>query len=169
MTFLIRAWSQLWSLVHARNGALTSRAITHVKSVGNFPNQHVDTSNTSSLSGENLQKPSGRENRLTELWQRFERKQSEQRPIWPEQLLDIAKQIAKGHRQYLVAMRPNEMPVSYASRIQRLEADYPVVSYAAQNERAFEVGKECLRVLEGIEPSTEGVVSESIPRFYALR
>lgn len=112
--------------------------------------------------GRELTEAQWRENRLTELWQRFERSQSEQRPIWPVHLLDIAKQIAKGNRQYVVAMRSNEMPVSYAGRIQRLEADYPVVSYTAQNERAFEVGKECLRVLEGIEPNAEGVVGESI-------
>lgn len=112
--------------------------------------------------GRELTEAQWRENRLTELWQRFERTQSEQRPIWPDHLLDIAKQIAKGIRQYVVPMRPNEMPVTYAQRITRLEAEYPVVSYVAQNERAFAVGKECLRVLNGLNVATDGVVGESI-------
>jgi hypothetical protein len=111
--------------------------------------------------GKELTEAQWRESRIKELWERYERTKAERRPLWPEQLLEIAKQIAKGHRCFVVAMRANEMPITYVERIRRLENTYPVVSYVPQNERAHDVGKEALRALDGVNVEFEGVFPEA--------
>jgi hypothetical protein len=113
--------------------------------------------------GRELQEAQWREHRIRELWQRFEQTQEfRQRPIWPDYLLKVAKQIARGCRDYSVPIEPNEMPINYAERIQRLESMYPVISYVPQEEQLYEIGRQAIRVLNGINVDVSDLVSQPV-------
>ncbi len=89
-----------------------------------------------------------RERRLRTLWEQYEATRKESRPLWPEGLLAIAQSIAKGGREIAVARRPDELQMTYANRIRRLQVRYPVIAFVPEDQYAFDVGQEALQELD---------------------
>jgi hypothetical protein len=50
--------------------------------------------------------------RIRELWECFEKTRSAKRPLCPDFLLEIAKEIAKGERSIVVPRKREEWPIS---------------------------------------------------------
>ena len=96
-----------------------------------------------------------RERKLRELWEQFENTSSEARPLWPDDLLQIGKQIAKGNTAVVVQRAPREMQMTYANRVQRMQAEYPVILFVPEDQRAYDVGLAALEEFDSIPTSDE--------------
>jgi len=86
-----------------------------------------------------------RERKLRELWDCHCRRREESRSIWPDDLLAVAKRVARGQADVPVARGPTEKQLQYASRIQGLQRKYPVIAFIPEDQHAYEIG---LAVLE---------------------
>jgi hypothetical protein len=100
-----------------------------------------------------------RERKLRELWDAFCEGREEARPLWPEDLLVIAKRIAAGTPEIPIPRGPYEKQYTYAARIQRMQAKYPVVLFKPEDQYAYEVGQAALEVFEQVP--TEPMVFKS--------
>ena len=91
-----------------------------------------------------------RERKLRELWDSFCNSCDDERPLWPEDLLIIAKRIAKGTPEIPIPRGPSEKQHQYAARIQRMQAKYPVILFLPEDQHAYEVGQAALELFEAI-------------------
>jgi len=108
------------------------------------------------LLGTDLREAQRRERKLRELWDRFEASQLEERLLWPEALLEIAKRVAKGDSKIEIPRKPDEMQFTYADRIRRLQATYPVIAFLPADQHAYEVGQEALRLFAEVDTPSAG-------------
>ncbi len=110
--------------------------------------------------GTDRQQAEVRERKLRELWEQFEADKEESRPLWPDDLLIVAKRVAKGLNEVPVPRGPKERQVTYADRLRRMQAKYPVISFVPDDRRAYEVGLAALESFEEIPVSDDlaGVV-----------
>lgn len=102
------------------------------------------------LLGTDRKEAERRERKLCELWDTFSASCTEDRPLWPEDLLIIAKRIAKGTPEIPIPRGPGEKQHQYAARIQRMQAKYPVVLFLPEDQHAFEIGQAALELFEAI-------------------
>lgn len=109
------------------------------------------------LLGTDRKEAERRERKLCELWDTFSKSCDEARPIWPDDLLIIARRIAKGTPEIPIPRGPSEKQHQYAARIQRMQAKYPVVLFLPEDQHAFEVGQAALEMFEKV-PSDLGAV-----------
>ncbi|MEZ6126977.1 MAG: hypothetical protein R3C49_27995, partial [Planctomycetaceae bacterium] len=91
-----------------------------------------------------------RERKLRELWDIYSASCIEERPLWPDDLLDVARRIARGIPDISIARRPNEQEYVYAARIRKLQATYPVILFLPEDERGFEIGRGILDRFEAV-------------------
>ncbi len=91
-----------------------------------------------------------RERKLRELWDSFCNSCEDERSLGPEDLLIIAKRIAKGTPEIPIPRGPSEKQHQYASRIQRMQAKYPVILLLPEVQHAYEVGQAALELFEAI-------------------
>ena len=91
-----------------------------------------------------------RERKLRELWDVYASGCDEDRPFWTDDLLAIARRIAKGEPDVVIPRGPQEMLYQYAARIQRIQAKYPVVLFKPEDQHAYEVGLAALEAFEAI-------------------
>ncbi len=68
--------------------------------------------------GQDRKEAEKRERKLKEIWDTYLSECDEKKPIWPEDLLVIAKRVAKGIPEIPVPRGPNEKQMQYAGRIQ---------------------------------------------------
>ncbi len=101
--------------------------------------------------GQDRKEAEKRERKLKELWDTFVSEREETKPIWPDDLLIIAKRIAKGIPEVPVPRGPNEKQMEYANRVQRMQAKYPVVLFLPEDQHAFEIGQAALEGFELID------------------
>ena len=92
------------------------------------------------LLGKDLNAAETRERKLRELWDRHASKQQQRRPLWPDDLLEIGKLIARGVEEIAVPQKESESQIGYASRIRTLQASYPVVLFLPANRYVYDVG-----------------------------
>ncbi|QDU96273.1 hypothetical protein [Lignipirellula cremea] len=102
------------------------------------------------LLGTDRKEAERRERKLSELWDTFAASCQEDRPLWPDDLLIIAKRIAKGTPEIPIPRGPSEKQHQYAARIQRMQAKYPVVLFLPEDQHAYEVGQAALEMFEAI-------------------
>ena len=100
--------------------------------------------------GKDRQQAEWRERKLRELWDRFANATSEEKPFWPKDLLEIAKLIAKGVKEIAVVPSPDESPLQYASQIQGLQVEHPVVLFVPADRYKYDVGLAAIHCLERI-------------------
>jgi len=105
------------------------------------------------LLGTDRKKAEKLERKLCELWETFAASCEEDRPLWPDDLLIIAKRIAKGTPQIPIPRGPSEKQHQYAARIQRMQAKYPVVLFLPEDQHAYEVGQDALVLFESMQQS----------------
>lgn len=68
-----------------------------------------------------------RERKVRELWDAFAEDQDEEKTIWPDDLMVIAKRLANGIRDTPVPRGATEKQHQSAARLQRMQAKYPVI------------------------------------------
>ena len=85
-----------------------------------------------------------RDQRLRELWEQFESSSQQERPLWPRDLLAIAKQVAKGHTEVTLTRYGDEQPEDYAYRLKFLQTKCPVAILKPDDEQVYETGCEQL-------------------------
>lgn len=102
------------------------------------------------LLGTDRKEAERRERKLRELWDRFVEGSTDTRPLWPDDLMVVAKRIAKGIPEIPIPRGVNEKQCDYAARIQRMQAKYPVVLFLPEDQHAFEVGQAALEMFEAI-------------------
>ena len=100
-----------------------------------------------------------RERKLRELWDRYAAGIELSQPLWPADLLELAKLVARGVEEVSVAMRPGESPLSYASRIRALQATHPIALFVPVNQYIYDVGS---AALHGFGQLTEESRIESV-------
>ncbi|MEK6238262.1 MAG: hypothetical protein N2C14_26400, partial [Planctomycetales bacterium] len=110
------------------------------------------------LLGTDLREAQKRERKLRELWEEYERGRREKRPLWPPGLLDVAKKVAKGAAEVAIPRKPNEMQMTYADRIRRLQSAFPVITFVPVDFHAHEVGVEALSALEALPGVADSLV-----------
>jgi hypothetical protein len=111
------------------------------------------------LLGKDRREAEIRERKLRELWDRYERTAGTARPIWPEGLMVIAEGIAKGSSEIVIQRLAGEMQSSYVNRILRMQSLYPVICFTAEDQAAFEVGREALQAFQEIAASAPAISS----------
>ena len=121
------------------------------------------------LLGKDLNAAETRERKLRELWDRHASQQQQRRPLWPDDLLEIGKLIARGVEEIAVPQKEAESQIGYAGRIRTLQASYPVVLFLPANRYSYDVGCAALQQLDevpGEVPSTaaEKTVQQQLPR-----
>ncbi len=102
------------------------------------------------LLGTDRKEAERRERKLRELWDRFVEGNKDTRPLWPDDLMVVAKRIAKGIPEIPIPRGVNEKQCNYAARIQRMQAKYPVILFLPEDQHAFEVGQAALEMFEAI-------------------
>lgn len=102
------------------------------------------------LLGTDRKEAERRERKLRELWDTYSTGCAADRPLWPDDLLVIAKRVAKGIPEIPIPRGPNERQCDYAARIQRMQAKYPVVLFLPEDQHAFEVGQAALELFETV-------------------
>lgn len=83
---------------------------------------------------------------LRELWDRFAASR-------PEDLVGIAKLIARGVTEIAIAPGPRENQLEYATRIQRLQATHPVALFVPSDRYMYDVGCAAANCLDQIPVS----------------
>ena len=121
------------------------------------------------LLGKDLNAAETRERKLRELWDRHASKQQQRRPLWPDDLLEIGKLIARGVEEIAVPQKEAESQIGYAGRIRTLQASYPVVLFLPANRYSYDVGCAALHQLDQVPgelPSmaTEQTGQQPLPR-----
>lgn len=111
------------------------------------------------LLGTDRQEAERREHKLRELWENYADECDETRPLWPDDLLSIAKQIAQGTPEIVIPRSPGEPQAVYAGRIQRIQAKYPVVLFLPEDRRAYEVGQSALELFASLPPQSPPEIS----------
>lgn len=102
------------------------------------------------LLGTDRKEAERRERKLRELWESFCASCDDEKPLWPDDLLSIAKSIAQGIPEVTIARGKNELQITYAGRIRRIQAKYPVVLFKPKDQYAFDVGQAALDEFEAI-------------------
>lgn len=102
------------------------------------------------LLGTDRKEAERRERKLRELWDTFSQGCDDERPLWPEDLLVIAKRIAKGIPEIPIPRGPSERQCDYAARIQRMQTKYPVILFLPEDQHAFEIGQAALELFEAV-------------------
>jgi hypothetical protein len=115
------------------------------------------------LLGKDRREAEIRERKLRELWDRYERTAGTSRPTWPEGLMVIAECVAKGSSEIVVQRLPGEMQSSYVNRILRMQSLYPVICFIAEDQAAFDVGREALQAFHDIAASAPAPAISSFP------
>lgn len=90
--------------------------------------------------GSDLKEAKRREMMLQQLWEYVERQAGEGQAVWPSDILELAKQIARGDSAKLCKV-DFEHPSEYAVRVARLQADLPMVPIHPDDEAAFNRGR----------------------------
>ena len=108
------------------------------------------------LLGTDRKEAERRERKLRELWDSFVASSKDDRPLWPDDLMVVAKRIAKGIPEIPIPRGPSEKQHEYAARIQRMQAKYPVVLFLPEDQHAYEIGQAALELFESI-PHQEDV------------
>jgi integrase len=98
--------------------------------------------------GTDLREAEKRERKLRELWDAYAVGCDEDRPFWMDDLMAIAKRIAKGVPDVPIPRGPQEKLYQYAERIKRIQAKYPVILFKPEDEHAYEVGLAALEMFE---------------------
>ncbi|QEG24764.1 hypothetical protein [Mariniblastus fucicola] len=122
------------------------------------------------LLGKERRQAEWRERKLRELWDRFANSTPEDKPLWPEDLLEIAKLIAKGVEEVAVVSRPDDEAITYASRIQALQAEHSVVLFVPADRYLYDVGcaaLHCLGKLPALETRDRIQLSQNSPGEYS--
>ncbi len=114
------------------------------------------------LLGTNQKEAEPRARKLRELWDSFAVACDEDRPQWPDDLLIIAKRIAKGIPEIPIPRGPSERQHTYAARIQRMQAKYPVILFLPEDQHAFEIGQCALEMFEAIACNPEDLTIRAI-------
>ena len=91
-----------------------------------------------------------RERKLRELWDSFVAGRKEGRPFWSDDIMAIAKRVAKGIPDVPIPRGPQEKQYQYAERIQRIQAKYPVILFKPEDQHAYEVGLAAMEAFESI-------------------
>ena len=99
-----------------------------------------------------------RERKLRELWETYERMRRESRPVWPDDLLEIAKLVAKGAAEAPVSRKPRELNFTYAGRVRRLQSQFPVICFVPEDRHAYDTGLELVHGFEAIPAPREPFV-----------
>jgi len=86
--------------------------------------------------GTDLREARRREMMLSQLWEHAERRVGGGRAVWPEDLLEMARQIARDGIAR-IARREDEPADAYAMRFGKLRQQYPGVAISAADEVAF--------------------------------
>jgi len=82
-----------------------------------------------------------RDDQLRRLWEQIEREAPQGTALWDEQTLDIAKQLAKGTEPISLAPIPDdELPTSYASRLQRIQNRFSFVRFVPSDNERYTTG-----------------------------
>ena len=102
------------------------------------------------LLGTDRKEAERRERKLRELWDSFVASSKDARPLWPDDLMVVAKRVAKGIPEIPIPRGPSEKQHEYAARIQRMQAKYPVVLFLPEDQHAFEIGQAALELFESI-------------------
>lgn len=102
-----------------------------------------------------------RDQKLQELWDIFAGTRSEPRPLWTDDLLHIASQIAKGATRVPVPRQGQSSPAGYAERIERLQSRYPVVHFTAEDEAAYALGRSMLAEFRAVPVSDKAMINFS--------
>lgn len=102
------------------------------------------------LLGTDRREAERRERKLRELWDTFCVGCTDERPLWSEDLLVIAKRIAKGIPEIPIPRGPSERQCDYAARIQRMQTKYPVILFLPEDQHAFEIGQAALELFETV-------------------
>ncbi len=93
--------------------------------------------------GKDLHDARDREDLLRALWNRFIKGATTTKPLWPEPLLEVAKQIASGETTIAVKREADEQLIGYSARLKHIRQLYPVVSFVAETP---ELEADCDRV-----------------------
>jgi hypothetical protein len=109
-----------------------------------------------------------RERKLRELWDSFCNSCEDERPLWPEDLLIIAKRIAKGTPEIPIPRGPSEKQHQYAARIQRMQTKYPVILFLPEDQHAYEVGQAALELFEAIPHEPASIQTPDVELIEAL-
>lgn len=89
--------------------------------------------------GSDLKEAKRREVMLQQLWEHVEHQTGEGRAVWPADILELAKQIARGNSAK-VRKVDFELANEYAVRVARLQAELPMVPIRPDDESAFRRG-----------------------------
>ena len=109
------------------------------------------------LLGTDRKEAERRERKLRELWDTFAANCKEDRPLWPDDLLIVAKRVAKGIPDVPIPRGPNEKQLQYAARVQRLQAKYPVLLFLPEDQHAYEVGQAALELFESVPSDSDPI------------
>jgi len=118
--------------------------------------------------GTDLREAEKRERKLRELWDAFTAGCDEERPFWTDDLFTIAKRIAKGIPDIPIARGPQESVDQYAGRIQRIQAKYPVILFAPEDQHAYEVGLAVLEAFEALPVRKDFTITPIDPEIYRV-
>ncbi len=115
------------------------------------------------LLGTDRKEAQRRERKLCELWDNFAATCDEKRPFWPDDLIIIAKRVAKGIPEIPIPRGPSEMQHQYAARIQCMQAKYPVVLFLPEDQHAYEIGQSALELFESLSEYQHYVIPPDFP------
>jgi hypothetical protein len=102
------------------------------------------------LLGTDRKEAERRERKLRELWDSFVAGSKDARRLWSDDLMVVAKRVAKGIPEIPIPRGPSEKQHEYAARIQRMQSKYPVVLFLPEDQHAFEIGQAALELFESI-------------------
>lgn len=92
--------------------------------------------------GSDLNEAKRREEKLRQIWESVEHCSSEPLPVWTSFALDVAKRVAKGECDIVLSRSDGESELAYASRIQQLQSEVPVVRFVPGDVAAYSLGQE---------------------------
>lgn len=95
--------------------------------------------------GNDLKEAKRRDQKLQDFWSQIETLSTSQPVIWTRETLDIAKQVAKGNTHVTVAPRPQDSPDEYARYVHRLQREFPMISFVAEDEGTYLLGAWSIR------------------------
>ncbi|MDB4367968.1 helix-turn-helix domain containing protein [Mariniblastus sp.] len=88
-----------------------------------------------------------REQVLKELWDQVLASTGTNEPLWPEDLLSVAKAAAAGTESILISRLPDETPVNFAKRFLAIKGEYPGSVFSPNDPAALELGSAVLAEL----------------------
>lgn len=102
------------------------------------------------LLGKDLTQAERRERKLRELWDRYASGLEDDQPLWPSDLLQVAKLVARGVEEISVAIQSGETPYGYAERIRHLQVNHPVGLFVPVDQYFYDVGCAALHCFEKV-------------------